>query len=451
MSVPLDHDRVLEGPPKGGAAAVGLGEVEEFVRHAVHQMRPTEEGAPKGPGRPRVLPSMCLWAGMLVCVLRGMASQLELWRLLASRGLWDYPRFEITDQAVYNRLAREGTKPLEGLFGHVSALLEERLGPHELGGLAGFAAGVVAIDQSTMEKVARLLPALREASPKELLAGKLSGVFDVRAQRWRRVSYTEDARENEKVCARDLLEGLPQTTMVLFDLGYFGFGWFDHLTDSGYYYLCRMRAKTSYEVIHVYHEDEKTGTLDCVAWLGKHRSDRAAHAVRLVRFEAGGKSYSYITNVLDPELLPLQEVPRLYGRRWDFELAMKLVKRDLGLGLLWGCKPVVVVQQVWAALIVSQILQALRTEVAARAGASVDEVSMGLLVRYMPRFAARGLDPVKEFVEQGRALGFIRPSRRIDRRGPRIPPELLSPLPPGLALRREPRYAGRRSGTRAAP
>lgn len=172
--------------------------------------------------------------------------------------------------------------------------------------------------------------------------------------------------------------------------------------------------------------------------------------MRLVRFRVGQKRHSYITNVLDPSLLPLHEIPRLYARRWDFELAIKLVKRELGLHLLWSCKPVVVQQQVWAVLIIAQILQALRMEVAARAGAWVEEVSMGLLVRYMPRFAARGLDPLKEFVEQGRALGFIRPSRRIDRRGPRIAPELLSPLPPGLALRRKPRYAGRRSITRAA-
>ena len=74
--------------------------------------------------------------------------------------------------------------------------------------------------------------------------------------------------------------------------------------------------------------------------------------------------------------------------------------------LLWGCKRVVIEQQVWAVLIVAQVLQALRMEVAGRAEVEVEEVSMELLVRYMPRFASRGLDPLKEFVEQGRALGF---------------------------------------------
>lgn len=237
---------------------------------------------------------------------------------------------------------------------------------------------------------------------------------------------------------------------MLFDLGYFGFEWFDHLTDSGYHYLSRMRAKTSYEVVHLYHQDKEAGTLDCVAWLGKHRADRAAHAVRLVRFRVGQKTHSYITNVLDPSLLPLHEIPRLYARRWDFELAIKLVKRELGLHLLWSCKPVVVQQQVWAVLIIAQVLQALRMEVAARAEVEVEEVSMGLLVRYMPRFSSRGLDPLKEFVEQGRALGFIRPSRRIDRRVPEIAPERLRALPEGVALIRKPRYSKRKCGPRAA-
>lgn len=449
MSVSSDNDLGPENPSAGGV--VGLGQVEEFLRRAVQQMRPVEEGVPKGAGRPRVLPSMCLWAGMLVCVLRGMSSQLELWRLLASKGLWEYPRFEITDQAVYNRLAREGIEPLRDVFEHVSALLRERLKPYELGQLACFATEVVAIDQSTLDKVARLLPALKDAHPHKALAGKLAGVFDVRAQQWRHLSYIEDAQQNEKVSARGLLEGVVKPgALVLFDLGYFSFEWFDHLTDSGYRYLCRLRARTSYEVIHTYYEDDEV--LDCVVWLGKHRADRASHAVRLVRLRVGHeKTHAYITNVLDPELFPLHEVPRLYGRRWDFELAIKLVKRELGLHLLWGCKRVVIEQQVWAVLIVAQVLQALRMEVAGRAEVEVEEVSMELLVRYMPRFASRGLDPLKEFVEQGRALGFIRPSRRIDRRAPRIPPELLSPLAPKVVLRRMPRYSKRKCGPRVAP
>ena len=70
-----------------------LDHVEEFLHAAITEMAPEpREAARAGPGRPRVLPSLCLWAGLLVCVPRGSSSQLDLWRRLTWQGLWDYPR-----------------------------------------------------------------------------------------------------------------------------------------------------------------------------------------------------------------------------------------------------------------------------------------------------------------------------------------------------------------------
>ena len=65
---------------------------------------------------------------------------------------------------------------------------------------------------------------------------------------------------------------------------------------------------------------------------------------------------SYITNVLDPAQLTAADMVRLYGRRWDIEMAINLVKTHLKLHLWWSAKPVVIVQQIWAVLIISQIL-----------------------------------------------------------------------------------------------
>ena len=60
-----------------------LDQVEDFLRTAIEGLEPDPaEAARPGPGRPRVLPSLCLWAGLLVCVLRGFSSQLDLWRRL---------------------------------------------------------------------------------------------------------------------------------------------------------------------------------------------------------------------------------------------------------------------------------------------------------------------------------------------------------------------------------
>jgi hypothetical protein len=426
-----------------------VGEVEQFIRDAVASMEPDQaEREHSGRGKPRVLPSLALWAGLLVCVLRGFSSKLELWRLLNSGQFWFYPRFPVSDEAVYDRLERAGTAPMDGLFGQITALLRERLAPFVRQDLAPFAREVVALDETTLDPVARKLPALRGVpkGDRRLLPGKLAGLFDLRRQQWIRVQYIPDPSQNEKVAARGMVDRLARGSLILADLGYFGFAWFDALSDLGHWWVSRLRSKTSYTLVHTFYQGGET--FDGLVFLGAHRADRAAHAVRLVRFREGNALYSYVTNVLDPAQLPLREVARLYARRWDIELAVKLVKTHLGLHLLWSTKDVTIVQQVLAVLIISQILMALRMEIAARAEADPFEVSMELLVRHLPQYAYTGADPVAAFVSMGRELRLIRPSTRTAIRAPAVPLDQLNPMPPDLVLIRNARHANRKCGPR---
>jgi hypothetical protein len=428
-----------------------LGQVETAVQQVLLDQEPDAiEARRPGPGRPRVLPAFALWAGVLVCVLRGMTSQRAIWRLLTARRLWHYPRFALSDQAVYKRLADTDTGPLETVFAAVGRLLTARLVPWTARDLAPFASEVVALDETTLDQVARTLPTLR-AMPKgadALLPGKLAAVFDLRTQLFRRVAHIADPRQNEKVAARDLLAGLARGALILADLGYFGFAWFDDLTDRGFWWVSRLRAKTSYEILHTHYQREET--LDAIIWLGKYRADRAKHAVRLVQFRHGTGLHRYVTNVLDPQVLPPADLARLYARRWDIELAFKLVKRHLGLHLLWSAKPGIVLHQVWAVLTIAQIVQAVRVEIAGTAGVDVFEVSVPLLVEYLPLLLEQGEDPVAFFVAEGRRLAFIRPSSRTVIHAPTLPPTEIRPRPPDLVLLREPRYAGKDCGPRAA-
>jgi hypothetical protein len=395
-------------------------------------------------GRPPVLPAVLLWSALVVGILRGASAQRDIWRLLAGTGLWHFPAVPVSDDAVYKRLAHEGPAVLEGLFGAVTTLLTERLAPHADHTLAPFASAVLAIDETTLDPVARRLPSLRGLPPTDAprLPGKLGGVFDVRCQLWRHLQHIPDAHQNEKRLARELVADLPSGSLLLFDLGYFAFPWFDELTDAAQWWVCRLRDKTSDEPIHVFYADGET--LDALVWLGKHRADRAKHAVRLVQFRQGAVLHRYLTNVRDPLLLPLDQVARLYARRWDIEMAVDLVKTELGLHLLWSAKQPVVLAQVWAVLLIAQLLQALRVLIAAQAGVEPFAVSMPLLVRYLPQYAARHPDPLAAFLADATRLGFIRPSRRIAIVAPDIPPSALSPPPPDLVLVRPPRYARRR-------
>ena len=247
-----------------------IGSIEEFLRQCLAEMEP--DPAPTGPGRPRVLPAMALWAGLLVCVLRGFGSQLAVWRLLSERGLWFFPRFPVTDQAVYKRLQTAGPAPLARLFGQISTVLAERVQGVGSEGLAPFATEVVSLDESTLDAVSRRLPALRgvPAGAPRLLPGKLAGVFDIRRQQWRSVRLHPYPHQNAKVGARALVADLPAGALVVADLGYFGFAWFDWLTERGYYWVSRLRAKTSYTVLHVFYE--RGEVFDGLVWLGAHRA-----------------------------------------------------------------------------------------------------------------------------------------------------------------------------------
>jgi hypothetical protein len=137
----------------------------------------------------------------------------------------------------------------------------QRLAPFERKELASFATGVWALDQTTLDQVAHTLPALRglPGGDPKLLPGKLSALYNIRTQQWSHIEHIESATQNEKVAARDTLAvleqaGVAQGSLILADLGYFGFEWFDWLTEHKMWWVSRYRLKTSYEVIHCLYE-----------------------------------------------------------------------------------------------------------------------------------------------------------------------------------------------------
>jgi len=420
-------------------------QIESFLKTAIQgligqETKSVEAQQSNSSGHPVVLPSASLWLAVLMGVLRGLKSVRAVWRLLVAQG------YEIADQAVYNRLEKEGWEPLARLFERVSHLLAQWLQPalqtyhqrHPI--LASFATEVVALDEMYLDQVKRRLPILRhfQRGDLELLPGKLIALFDVRLQQWRAIKYMEQATQNGREQAKALLGSLKAGTLVLADLGYFGFEWFDHLTELGYSWISRVKSYTTVVVHHTYYEAGET--FDRLVWLGA-RTIHGKYMVRQVQFRQGGQLRQYFTNVCDPTVLPLSEMARLYARRWDIELAFLTLKRELGLHLIWSSKSMVVLAQVWACLIIAQVLQAIRMEVALRAEVDIFDVSLSLLLEAFPQFDLQGHDGIAKCVRQGRRLGIIRPSTRLSIEAPEILPEQLIPLPKDTVLCRQPCYS----------
>lgn len=389
-------------------------------------------------GRPVVLPSEKLWMALLMGMLAGLKSMRAIWRMVVVQG------YAVGDQAVYKRLEEEGWQPLAQLFKRISQILAQWLQPalqvyhqrHAM--LAAFASDVVALDEMYLDSVKRRLPILRHFTKGdlELLPGKLVALFDVRLQQWRTIEYIEKATQNGREQAKAMVKSLKAGTLILADLGYFGFEWFDHLSELGYSWISRVKIYTTIVVLHTYYE--AGDTFDRLVWLGAGKT-HGKYVVRQVQFCQGGQLRQYFTNVCDPTVLPLPEIARLYARRWDIELAFLTLKRELGLHLIWSSKPVVVLAQVWACLIIAQVLQAIRMEVALRAGVDVFDVSLPLLLEALPQLGEPD-DFVRTCVRRGHQLGIIRPSTRLMIEAPIIAPEQLIPLPKDTLLCRQPQY-----------
>jgi hypothetical protein len=100
--------------------------LEAALQDVLAALPPDASASPR-PGRPPAVSATLLWTGLLVCVLRGFTAQSSLWQLLVLRGLWTFPRVNVTPQAIYDRLKHAPLEPLWELFGP-----SDRRAPHPL-------------------------------------------------------------------------------------------------------------------------------------------------------------------------------------------------------------------------------------------------------------------------------------------------------------------------------
>jgi Transposase DDE domain len=418
-----------------------IGWLEELLRQV---FAPAAEHSRKR-GRPLSLTEPHLWLCLLVGVLHGAHSFQAFWRLLVVEPLGSFPLLSITDEAVRKRLRALAPGACAQLYQRLCDLLPRPPISQSTLPLACFAAEVGSLDESTMEALARSQAELRSLSSEDpqLVAGKLAGLWDVRRQRWLRLQFRADALAGCSLDLEPLLQALPIGSLILEDLGYFGFPWLDQLSQLGYWFVSRLRTNGSYVIRHVFAQDPTCDLLDALIWLGAYRSDQAAYAVRLLQYRYEGKLYRYITNVLDPTLLPLDEVVQLYARRWDIELVFSLLKEQLGLHVFWSAIEELVLLQVWAAIILAQVLASLRFQIAEAAEVDLFDVSLEILIDLLKRLAHSPRPLLGRLVQRGRFWKLIRPHSRHRRDVARVAQEQITPLPADTILIRPARYAHR--------
>ena len=146
--------------------------------------------------------------------------------------------------------------------------------------------------------------------------------------------------------------------------------------------------------------------------------DSTLLTLRLIEITIGKTSYSYITSVLDPVILPPYVVADLYRRRWRIEEAFYTVKRLLGLSYLWTGSINGIKLQVWATWLFYAVLVDLGDAVADELSLPFDRISLEMIYRGLYHFSVaydkgNADDPIKYFAApENQDLGVVKYLRK---------------------------------------
>lgn len=387
--------------------------------------------------RERALTLPVMVAVVLSAVWRQVAGVGTLVELLAREGLlWAAPQ-RVSQSAVSQRLRSLPAGLFAELFAALAptfrarAAARRRPQPPAIARALGRFDRVWAADGTTLEALFKKVGLLRDR-PGQALGGTTLAVVDLATHQPVHLWHDPDPAANEQRFRDRLEAALPAGTLLLFDLGFCNYAWFDRLTEQRCGFLTRARAKAAFEVLRVLQAGP--AVRDRVVRLGYDARSRTAHPVRLVEVRSRGRWHRSLTNVLDPSHLSAADAADLYGRRWRIEDAFLVVKRLLGLSYLWTGADNGIALQCWATWLLYAALVDLCDAVAEELGRPLDDISVEMTFRalyFFYRAAARGeaADVVAYLAHPDQAsLGLVK------RRRPKRDRETLAHHPPDLNL-----------------
>jgi hypothetical protein len=348
--------------------------------------------------RQRVLTLPVLAAAVLTMIWQQVPSMAELVRLWAREPLlWLPEAIRVSEQGVNERLRCLPATLFEHLVTAVlpelaarSQQRQQRPASPAVGRAQRHFGRLWVVDAATLEALVRTVGALRglDAPP---LGGKLWGMLDLVSMLPAHLWTGNDPQQNEKAGCPEVLARTPKGTLLLFAMGCFAFPFFDDRTDAGGFFLTKLREKSAYTVVRTL--GSGAGWRDTSIQLGVYRSNPCRHPLRLVEIRFQNTWYRYLTNVLDPAMLPTADVADLY-RRADarraavpIESAFLTVKRLLGLAYLWTGAENGVQRQLWATWLLSAVLADLCDDLADHLLVPAERISQEMVFRGLSHYA----------------------------------------------------------------
>jgi hypothetical protein len=366
--------------------------------------------------RERALTLPIMVAFLLSLVWRQLGSVEEAVRILNREGMFWTGPLKVSAQAALNRLRELPSELFKGVLDEVLPRLHtrgrerDRPLPTAVAWAKARYGDVLAFDGSTLDALQRAVNLLPEGKG---LAGRMAAVLDVATQLPRHLWYEEDAQAHDQTFWERIVETLAPGVLVLFDLGFVNHGFFDRLTQRGVLFITRLKSNAAFQVVEVWREGPKVR--DALVTLGRGVT-RCEAPLRLVAVEYQGKWYRYLTNELDPAVLPTEVVAALYWQRWRIEDAFSSVKRLLGLSYFAVSSVNGIQLQLWTTWILYALLADLTDAVAQRLHQPFQMISIEMVYRGLYHFTQarkRGEadDPVEFFASEAKILGIVKQKR----------------------------------------
>jgi len=372
--------------------------------------------------RERTLTLPVMMAFMVSLVWRQIGSISELARLVQTEALlWENP-IKVSQQALSQRL---NSLP-SALFGQVLAQVlpmcherwqvRERPLVPELAWAQAHYSRVVSVDGSTLDALIRKVGLLKDLESHPL-AGKMTALLDVSSRLPLHVWYEANPQAHDQSFLPRIQSVLEAGMLLIFDLGYTNFTLFHQLTTQGVTFITRAKNNLSYEVDQVL--QRSAAVHDRVVWIGQ---DDTRQRIRLIEVLYKGRWYRYLTNELDPLILPTAYVVALYWQRWRIEDAYNTVKRLLGLAYFWCGSQNAVELQLWTTWLLYAVLIDLTDEVAEALQRPFAAISIEMVYRslyYFTQAHQRGDadDLILYLAANTRLLGIVKrkpPPNKLD-------------------------------------
>lgn len=369
--------------------------------------------------RSRLLDLPVMVALVLAMLWRRVPGVCTLQRMLArERILWLQPS-QVSQPALSERFLTFPSVLFERVLYRVLARLPARLAgrtrplPPLLQAVQGRFSACYALDGTILEALFRKLKVLREVAEAPF-AGQLAVVCDLATHLPAKLWYSDDPGANDKAVLPRLLAWLPANSLLVFDLGFFAFTFFDDLAAGGSWFVTRLREKTSFSVQQVL--VNRAAVRDRIVKLGIYRSNRSSQLVRLIEVYVDGAWRQYLTNVLDPQRLSIIEVVELYEYRWRIETTFLLVKRLLDLAYLWVGSQNGVQLQVWATWLYYAVLIDLCDNVAELLQLPLARISVEMVARslyFYIQAVDQGYtgDAASYLAQEAKELGIVKRAR----------------------------------------